>query len=163
MIEWIPRLIVLLIAILIIALVVRSYTQRDVEAGPVHIAAYLARLERDENLYLWTDPSTGRATPGVVDAAKLVPGALDQFSTATGTISSKVQVNGSCIAPYEDTHDRVLYDRFFALATQEVKGAGGAMLHRQSLPVTIIKGDERCAGMMTITVVRPNKPSGVAS
>jgi hypothetical protein len=164
MIDWIPRLIVLLVALTIVALVVRSYADRDVDASSTQIAAYLARLERDEKFYLWKDPVSGRSTPGVIDAAKLTPETLNTQYGITGTIASKVVINASCIALYEAYHDKVLYDRFFSLAALErITGPGGATLERWALPVTIVNGNDRCAGMMHITVVRPNRPVKVGA
>ena len=161
MIEWLPRLIVLLVAMLVIALVVRYYTQREIDAQRPDLAAYLARLERDPAVYAWSDPYTGRAVSGTVDATKLVDNRLDTALSVTGTIASRVNISGSCIQPFGDHHDQVLFERSFPFAAVGVAGAGSATLERRSIPVTIVNGAQRCPGMMTVIVVRPNSPAKV--
>lgn len=161
MIEWLPRLIVLLVAVLVIALVVRYYTQRDIDASRTDFAAYLSRLERDPAVYAWTDPSTGRTAPGMIDATKLTPGRLDGALTSTGTIASRVNISGSCIQPFGDYHDQALFERTFPLAAIGIAGVGSATLERRALPVVIVHGAQRCVGTMTILAVRPNTPSKV--
>jgi len=162
MLDWIPRLIVLLIAVAIVSLVVRSYANRDVDAGSTEIAAYLARIERDPRLWLWEDPATGRATPGVLDAAKLQAGDLDAFFGVTGAIASKARIDAPCIA-FEDTHDSVTYDLFAPIALAGLQGRGGAAFERRTLPVTVVSGTNRCTGTLTLSVVRPNVPRSVAA
>jgi hypothetical protein len=157
MIEWIPRLVVLLVAVIIVALLVRHYADRDVDAAATHRAAYLARLEYDPKFLAWEDPVTGRVTPGVIDATKLTPDRINQAYGVTGAIASKINVSGSCIPPFGDYHDKVTFDRFVPFALLELKGAGGATMERWSIPVTIV-GAERCPGIMTIAVVTPNTP-----
>jgi hypothetical protein len=161
MIDWLPRLLVLLVALIVVALVVRYYAQRDVEASATDIAAYLARLERDPGAYAWQDPATGRTAPGVLDAAKLTAGRLDSFFGITGAISSRIRISSSCIGEYEEYHDRVTFDLTIPFAATGAAGAGGGSYQRWQMPVTIRSTTGSCAGQMLVLVARPNTPREV--
>ena len=156
MLEWFPRLIMLLVAVIVIVMLVRFFAYREVDASELHRASYAYRLYYDNDLLAYRDPVTGRAYPGVVDYARLTERLLDEGYGITGRISSAVTVTGACVETRTVYHDKATYDQFIGFARFGTLGPGGATMEERLTPITIIDGSERCAGTLNITIVRPN-------
>ena len=60
MMEWFPRIIMLVVAVIVITVLVNYYSNRDVEGDAVERAAMIYRLYYDGNLIMYKDPLIGR-------------------------------------------------------------------------------------------------------
>ena len=148
--EWFPRLILLLAAIVILALLVRYFADRDLDPSEVHIETYLARLHYDD-IIMYSD-ATGRVYPGVIDYEKFNSSPIDEAYGITGAISSKLTLTGC--ENEEIYHDQNTYinAKPFSIPI----GPGGSTVKEQLFPVTIKSALGDCPGTLNITVVRPN-------
>jgi len=151
--EWFPRLILLLVAIIVIALLVRYFSDREVDAAGVHMETYITRLYYDDIL-MYKDPTTGRVYPGVVDLTKFTPDRVNVRYGTTGKIASAITLTGCHES--QIFHDKTTYDKNMPLARAFVGGGGGAQFVEILYPVTIRKDNDQCLGTLNITVVRPN-------
>lgn len=157
-VEWIPLLIITMIAIVAIAMLVRHYSGRDVEAHQIAIASYLQRVYHDD-LLMHEDLQTGRVYPGMIDESKLTPQVLDDIwkedrKSGFGAISSHITIDAPCLQ-YEIYNNKETYEHFLPIARRGIMGPGGATMRHESLPV-IIRGMQVCHGKMNITIVRPH-------
>lgn len=154
MIDWFPRLLLLLIAVIIIAMLVRYFADREPETADLHRTSYLYRLHYDGHLFTYKD-SVGRVYPGVVDLEKLSTERLNGIFGLHAKISSRIIVNSSC-GSKEAWHDRDTWEQYIGFARFGTLGPGSATVQDELLPVTVVSGEDRCAGIMNITIVRPN-------
>jgi hypothetical protein len=159
MLEWIPRLLMMLVAIIVIAMLVRYFALRDIDTPEMSRAAYVYRLYYDPNLLIVTDDATGRAYPGVIDIAKFTSARIDAVYGVNGKISSALTLTGPCVPgeKHEITiyHDKDTYDKNIGFARFGTIGPGGSTIEERLLPVTIA-AQTRCYGILNITAVRPN-------
>ena len=162
MLEWFPRMFLMAVAVIIIVMLVRVYTNRDVDAPDLHRAAYLYRLYYDD-VIMFSDVKTHRVYPGIVDVSKLTPKHLDDIFSEKppgqdwAKISSRIDVipiKGCAIAPVTIYNNELTYDKYVLLT--DVQFGGGATREDAVFPVTLKDGTRTCAGQLNITIVRPN-------
>lgn len=151
--DWIPRILMTLVAVIVIVVLVRYFADRDPDAAELHRASYLYRIHYDGNLITHTE--NGRTYPGVIDFTKFSRNRLDEVFGKHGKISSRLILNSSC-ASEEIYHDRETWEQYVGFARFGTIGPGGATLQEEILPVTVVADGERCPGMLNVTIVRPN-------
>lgn len=151
MLEWIPRLLMMMVAVLVIALLVRYYSHREIDEAPLARSAYIYRLYYDD-LLMYADPVTKRVYPGVVDLEKFDGRILER--TFQGRISSEIVLTGCHARTIH--HNQTMYLQYLPLAQAGIAGPGSATMEAAVFPVTIRHRQAACPGMLNITVVRPN-------
>lgn len=158
MIKWFPRLILMVIAVVVIALIVRHYANRDVDGSEVSRAAYIARLYYDD-IIMYTDEETKRVYPGIVDREKFTAERLEQFFEprssliGVGSIASRLELvtAGETIVIYTD---QKTYEQYIGFAQAGVMGRGSGTYETLMLPVSVRTGNDLGPGTLNITVVR---------
>src|SRR3989338_539518 len=158
--EWVPRLVVMSIAVVIVVMLVRYYTSRDIQGTDTATAAYLYRIYYDGNIITYVDPETKRAYPGVIDLQKFTDNRLDTvFSGKRRNGESKI---ASKIILYDKPgneiktiyHDKKTYDQY--AWTKGVEGGQGAAQREEQFLITIKDGSSEQLGRLHIIIVRPN-------
>lgn len=155
MLEWIPRLLMLFVAVLVIALLVNYFSDRDIDATEIHTASYFYRIYYDGNLVMHADKDTGRAYPGVVAVEKFTESRLDDLY-GEAPISSKLTLTSTCSGEKIIYHNQRMYDERIPFARFGTTGAGSATVTEHVIPVTVRSGVGSCPGWLNVTIVRPN-------
>jgi hypothetical protein len=156
--DWLFRLVMMAVTIIILIMLVRVYTNRDADAPELHRATYLYRLYYDD-IIMYSDPVTGRVYPGVIDLAKFNDGALNNVfvlrSVPNTRISSKLILTPErdCLIPSKTIYNnKEVFERnFFYTATMK----GGNTKENFTMPVTV-RESRTCAANLLIHVVRSN-------
>lgn len=154
--EWFPRLIMLAVAIVVIALLVRHYANRDVDVANVSIAAHEYRLYYGD-VIMYQENDTKRVYPGIVDLRKFSDERIaETFSSKARLSSCLVLTSGQC-PQFDETvcFNRDLYD--LHLAQARLQGASGASVRNVIYPVTLKLDAQACPGFLNMTIVRPNQ------
>jgi hypothetical protein len=161
MVEWLTRLVMLAVVVVLITLLVRVYTERDIESSQLQRGAYLYRIYYSD-IIMYRDAATTRVYPGIVDLSKFTDQRLNDVfverepADAIAKIASSLTVTPSqaCSLPQQTIYNnKNTYDLYAANAMQ---GIGGATAEIDTFPVTLKSGGTECAGVLNITVVRPN-------
>ena len=162
MLEWFPRIMMMTVAVIIIVMLVRVYTDRDVDTPDLHRATYLYRLYYGD-IIMYSDPKTMRVYPGIVDVSKVTTEKLDAVfnerdpAQVWAKISSRITIipaEGCAVSVPVAYNNKETFDKFSLLSN--VQMAGGATEDDVTFPVTIKDGARTCAGLLNITIVRPN-------
>ena len=163
MLPWMVRLGLMLVAVVVIVMLVRVYTDRDADSAQLHRAAYLYRIYYGD-VIMRSDRITGRIYPGTVDVEKFTSSRLDEiFQEKGGRDSSKITSmmtltlrDGCPFSISEPTiyNDKKSYDLYSAQTG--LSGPGAATEERVVFPVNARKGSQECAAQLNITIVRPN-------
>jgi hypothetical protein len=162
MIEWLPRLILLLVALIIIVVIVAYYANREVDSASTERVARLYRLYYDGNIITYSDPTTKRVYPGVVDLSKFKSESLVAVFTGKSGLLN-MGYTASCLTLSFDTgpyaqrticDDKKLYDDFIAQAQIGLAGPQGASMENVTFPVAIRDGAALTSGKLNIVVVR---------
>lgn len=159
MLYWLIRLGVMIVAVAIIVIFVRTYTNRDIEAASLHRSSYLYRIYYDD-IIMYKD-ATGRVYPGVVDANKFTDTVLDdvfyekESPDIPGKISSRIIITPQdCSLPqktiYNDQHTFNLYFEQVGVIS------ASATLEEKDFPVTIKENAVECPALMQVSIVRPS-------
>ena len=156
MLEWFPRLIMLAVAIVVIALLVRHYANRDVDVANVSIAAHEYRLYYGD-VIMHQENETKRVYPGIVDLRKFSEERLTDTFNSDARISSCLVLSSSQCPQFDETicFNRNLYD--LHLAQARLEGASGASVRNVVYPVTLRMDAQSCPGFLNITIVRPTQ------
>jgi hypothetical protein len=162
MLDWFPRIILMAIAVIIIVMLVRVYTSRDVEAPDLHRGVYLYRLYYDD-IIMYKDERTGRVYPGVVELPKVTGEKLNRIfserepNAEWSKISSLITVTpeqGCGMSELKVYNNELTYRKFEQQTNWQLKGA--ATREDVVFPVTLREGTRTCAGKLNISIVRPN-------
>ncbi len=154
--EWFPRLIVLAVAIVVIALLVRYYSNRDIDAAQMDRAAHIYRIYYDD-IIMYSDPQTKRVYSGIVDMGSMDEKRLSDVFSNSSRIGSCITTKpdpGCGIAEKTICQNKVVYD--LGTSQMEETGIGAATREVATFPVTLKDGEMRCTGVLSITVVRMN-------
>ncbi|HIH23609.1 TPA: hypothetical protein HA251_01100 [Candidatus Woesearchaeota archaeon] len=164
MMEWFPRIIMLVVAVIVITVLVNYYSNRDVEGDAVERAAMIYRLYYDGNLIMYKDPLIGRTYPGIIDLERFDEKRLADTYSGRSALSDESRI-AACLElnwtqgrhePRVICTDRRTFEKYSPLAQSGLFGAGGASMERASFPVTIKDKSSLAPGTLTITVVRRN-------
>lgn len=164
MMEWFPRIIMLVVAVIVIAVLVNYYSNRDIEGERVERAAMIYRLYYDGNLIMHKDPLVGRTYPGIVDLERFDETRLAAKYTGRSALSDESRL-AACLdlnwtqGPYKPRvicTDRRTFEKYLPIAQSGLFGGGGASMERAVFPVTIKDKSSFAPGTLTITVVRRN-------
>jgi hypothetical protein len=160
LLEWVMRVILMIVAVVIIGALVRVFVDKDVDAADLHRTTYLYRLYYGD-VIMYEDNMTGRIYPGVVDLSKATSERLDAVFVQEPQREWAITSSEIILAPNSGCllKQRAIYNHketFDYYSKWQVGGKGGARKETLSLPVTIRDGGIECAGMMNITVVRLN-------
>lgn len=162
MIEWFPRMILLVVAVVVIFVLVNYYSNREIDGGGVERSALLYRLYYDGNLIMYKDPLTGRSYPGIVDIRSFDEKALAAKFPGRTALAQESRV-AACLelvsdqGPYQPRTictDRQTFEHYKPIAESGMGGPQGASIERASFPVAIKDGTTQSSGTLTITVVR---------
>ena len=156
MLEWVPRLVLMTVAVVVIAFLVTYYADRDVDEAALARAAYVYRIHYG-NVIMYTDEHTKRVYPGTIDMSKFTSVRLDDvFVQRTGKrIASELTLSSDGVTT-TIYNDKRTYDQYLPLAQNAVAGVGSATMETVTWPVTVKTGEERRPGTLKITVVRSN-------
>jgi hypothetical protein len=172
MLEWFPRLILLMVATVLIVVITSYYSGREVDSAQVEMNAHFYRVYYDD-IIMYKDPATGRVYPGIVDKAKFTESRLtDVFKTKDSTGEARVAscytlhyfTSGGIIiddASAKDNRictDKEMVDHFTPIADNEWIGAGAAKIMRFTMPITVRdveKGTDEIA-TIDVAVVKRN-------
>lgn len=147
MLSWIPRLAMMLVAVVIIGMLVRYYAEREIESDDLERATYLYRIYYDDILNVVDE--TGRVYPSILDPTKFTDEALNKVFGTHGTISSCLTVTSACLTK-TICHDKETYDLYTPFI--HTIGKQGATTEQHLFPITV----DSCTGFLNITIVRPN-------
>jgi len=150
--EWIPRLLLLLIALTIIVILVRYYADRTIDAADLERNTYLYRIYYDD-IIMFSD-ETGRVYPGIVDIRKFTEKELNDVFGIDKKISSCLTLLTSCTTDTPVCHDKATFDQYLPFARFGTLGPGSATIQETIFPITI--HPDGCTGSLNITIVRPN-------
>ena len=156
--EWFPRLMLMIVAVVIIVLIVRSFTDRDVKAQELHAETMLARLYYDD-IIMFSD-QTGRIYPGIVDKNKFE--SLNQSNPFESTGLTKtgarleVEPDGACGIAEEQYIFPATFNQYYSLAAAGVQGSQSGTIVNVLWPVTVVDGNTECITTLNITIVRAN-------
>ena len=156
MLEWFPRLILLTVAVIVIALLVRYYTNRTVESAEVSVASHTYRIYYDD-IIMKSDAATKRVYAGVVDVNRFTEERLNAVFGAHNQLGSCLTIKpapGCGIAVEPICYNEDVYLRATAASGQS--GGQGALQQTIIFPVTIEKDQERCPATLEIDVARFN-------
>lgn len=155
-IVWFPRLIMLAVAVVVIALLVRHYANRDVDAAQVTIAAHEYRLYYGD-IIMYQEEDTKRIYPGIVDLQKFSNERLAEVFSSEARLSSCLAISSRECPQFDETicFNKNLYD--LHLAQANLQGASGANVRNIVYPVTLRMDAQACAGFLNMTIVRPNR------
>ncbi len=153
---WLPRLVLFVVAVVVIAMLARYFSQQDIDDAGLQRTSYFYRIYYDGNLITYKDPGTGRVYPGVIDLAKFRGETLDATFGTSGSIASMLTLRGACVTQQEIYNDKATYEQYLPFARFGTLGPGSATLQEEILPVTIQRPDGRCAGTLNVTIVRLN-------
>jgi hypothetical protein len=158
-IPWITRLMLMIVAVVIIALLVRYYANRDVQESEMAKQALFYRLYYDD-IIMYTDEATKRVYPGVVDLQHFTNERLQEVFIPS---NRGVPTLAACLRLLEGEKelkkictDEQGYNNFISQARADWEGPGGATYHAQTLPVSIKDGNTERPGQLEITIVRSN-------
>jgi hypothetical protein len=156
MLEWFPRMIMMAVAIIVIAMLVRYYSNRDVDAASMTRAAHLYRLYYGD-VIMYQDGTTKRVYPGIVDMSKFTDERLKEVFNTDARLSSCIITKSSECPQYDKTicFNKELFELSSAQAS--LIGPGGASVETHTYPVTIKDKETTCLGSLNITIARPNK------
>jgi hypothetical protein len=159
--EWFPRLIMFAVAVVVIVIMVRVYTERDVEAPELARAAYLYRIQYGD-IIMYHDNETRRVYPGIVDMRKFTDERMDatfvkkEPSEDRSMIASQLvltPMKGCAIPAKTIYNNRKTFELYAHINAQ---GQGGATQESDTYPVTARDGGTECGALLNITIVRPN-------
>ena len=156
MVDFIPRMVVLAIAIVVIGMLVRFYADRDIEAANISTSAHLYRLYYGD-VIMYQDNTTKRIYPGTVDMKRFTDARLAEIFPSEARISSCLAVSSQSCPELGKSicYNKQLFELHHALAG--ASGAGGAAVLEQTYPVMLKYEEKTCTGQLNITVVRPNQ------
>ena len=169
MLDWFPRLIMMTVAIIIIVVLVRVYTDRDVNVPELQRGTYLYRLYYSP-IIMYQDTTTTRVYPGIVDATKFTSKILDDVfaekekpedTSKTSKISAMLELTPQkdcsiSIAENPIYNDKATFGAYLQFAKLGVPQDGSATMEVASYPVTLRSGNTDCRATLNITIVRPN-------
>jgi hypothetical protein len=156
MLEWFPRLIVLTVAVVVIALLVRYYTNRDVDSAQIVMTSHIHRLYYDD-IIMYADETTKRVYPGTVDMDHFTEDRLKAAFPShakLGSCLTSVPEQGCSLSNTTICYNELIVQQGDAMAGQT--GAGAPSILTEAFPVTLKKGAMRCRGTLAIHVVRLN-------
>ncbi len=166
LLEWFPRIIMLIIAVLLIIFLVSFFMNRDIKTADAHISAYTFRMMTDAEIFTYADPEINRAYPGVIELSRFQTEHIDTVLnnkglSQWGQISSEMcLISDNDCGVFGDTKSMVVYNneetfkRYQPFTSTVGRGAANERTFRY--PVTVTDGTERCSAVLRITVVRPN-------
>jgi hypothetical protein len=152
MLSWMPRLIMVAVAVVIIVSIVYVYTQRDLKAEQMHRAAYLYRIYYSDVIMF---SQGARIYPGIVDMAKFNQERMDLMTYEKTFAQLKVSPGQGCAVQQKTIYTNKL--AFEEGKVWQLQGAGGRNLENVVYPVTLKDGTRECAGTLNITIVRTNQ------
>ncbi|MBR9700268.1 hypothetical protein GOV11_00175 [Candidatus Woesearchaeota archaeon] len=159
--DWFPRLMLMMVAIIIIVFLVRFFTDRDLQDQEVHTAAIMYRIYYDD-IIMYSDPLTKRVYPGIIDLDK-----WDRFrandifvqDTVFARAGAKLEIidDGGCGSRFKEQYIfKETFDKIYSLARAGVIGRQSGTILEETWPVTYKRGDRECAGIMKVIVVVQN-------
>lgn len=169
LVEWLPRIILLIVAIIFTIALATYFTERDIPAARAQLASYAFRLHYDSELFTYVDPDIDRAIPGWIDLERFTSQTIERAYAKEGPYSQLAsrmilrstecgveQLPGQILASDAMIiyHDEETYKRFAPFVGQG--GPGGAEGAEFSYPVTVVNEGTKCPGMLQVNVVRPN-------
>lgn len=164
LIPWIGRFILLGVAMVLIVMMVRFFTERPIDAQDVQTTAVLSRLYYDADVWAYED-SVGRSYPGVFDLEKYKTADIDalfdskRYGETFTDIAARFTVRSpsGCMMPLEPLYlHETTFNRYYALAERGVKGGQSATLFNTTWPISFRTGERSCPATIDIIVVRPN-------
>jgi hypothetical protein len=156
--EWLPRMILLTVAVIVIVMLVRTYVNRDASSAQTATAAYIYRLYYDD-IIMYSDPVTKRVYPGIVDVEKFTTKNLDtvfvekENPMEPSRMSAKIVLSSNGCGEHVIYNDKSTYEQYILFIGSD---AGRSYVQSTIFPVTVRSGTMRCKGSLNITAVRPN-------
>lgn len=164
MLDWFPRIVLMVVAVVVVVVLVNYYSNRDIDASGVERAGLLYRIYFDGNIITYKDPLTGRVYPGIIDIASFDETLLAKKFPGRSALSGESRV-AACLGLSADTGpyqartictDKAMVDHYLPLAENGMTGPGSATMERVTLPISIKDGASLSPGKLIITVVRRN-------
>jgi hypothetical protein len=159
MFPWITRLGLMIVAVVVIALLVRYYANRDVQEAEITKQALLYRLYYDD-IVMYADPATKRVYPGIVALNQVNNERLAKFFPAQ---PGKVPTLAACLRLLEGDKEiskactnEQAFNNFISQARADWQGPGGATYETQTWPVSIKDANSERPGFLEVTIVRSN-------
>ena len=164
--EFLPRIIFLTVAVLIIGIYSSFFLIRHVDTFEVEEETLLNRIYFSPELAAYQDPATGRAYPGQVDPEHIRTDHLERGLEYEDKehIALKVVLedrNGiSVMLPDGDLAigfvNQESYERWQPMTNIGLKGAGAFSYFERRLPVQYSYEDEIRTGFLKVSIIKPN-------
>lgn len=152
--EWLPRLLLMAVAVVVCVLLVRHYSDQTVDGSQLELSAYLYRLHYGD-VITYVDKDTGRVYPGVIDVEKFTDERLDEvFGKKNGKyarIASCLSLRGPEFTK-QICNQKATFDRYDPYAVAGVD----AKLLDETWPVVIRDGQKETPGILHLQIVRPD-------
>jgi hypothetical protein len=150
-VAWFPRIFLMLVALVIIVMLVRTYTDRQSSSPETSRAVLIYRLVYSD--LLMAEDATGRVTVGVVDMSKATQATIDAVFNYDGRLAAKITFT-SHACPFTGTALFVDEDTYAVHAPFGNTLRKGTTREEKLFPVTLRKDDMACAGVMNVSVVQ---------
>ncbi len=157
MIEWFPRIVMILVATILIVVIVNYYAGRDVESADTEMSAQMYKLYYGD-MIMYSDSSTGRVYPGIIDNSKFNDASLKSFVTPDGKalqVASRLTLTVAGQEKIIHTNQQTVL-RYLGVAQSKLKGPQGATMQNLTFPVSVRDGESLKQGILNIVVVRSN-------
>jgi len=155
MLEWFPRLILLLVAVVVIATLVIVFTNRTTDSPELGRAAYAYHIYYS-HLIMLQDEQTGRVYPGIVDTKKMESVVFDEVFVQSniGATITMTPIDGCPLQSIKKIHNSNIVDA--SGFSTSVNGIGASTREQFTFPITITSDATSCAGTLVIDVIRKN-------
>lgn len=157
-IDWLIAGLVAFGVVIILGVMVYSFTEHKIVTDTIEPEIYLAALHYSPEILNTVDTQTQVVRTGVIDTAKFTSAHLDE-SMQQQRMGAKLTLYDKQKKPIMGPvyNNEQLYGRYEAIARVELKGAGGASLTEAFLPVLYHQNGNDYPGYLEITIVRPKQ------
>ncbi|MBN1792119.1 hypothetical protein JW826_00325 [Candidatus Woesearchaeota archaeon] len=160
MIEQVPYIVLTVVVMALMYFLLSYYSSVTIDVNPIQANLFLYRALYAPSIISYTDATTGRVFPGVIDAADFTSERLDQAFKYD--YEKQVMAKFEVLDPVSKNVDKTAYfngewyKRLEPLAKAGIPGAAGARMYEKTFPITYRNGQWSFQKELRVYVIIPN-------